>query len=107
MSLTKADVLATKAARGRIVRTLYQQGNYCNLPILRAAVSGPQGSTDYITETELERLLAYLVQDGYVEDKWEEDTLEWNRQVRFVRLTARGYDLYEGTCRDDGILIER
>ncbi|RKY65258.1 MAG: hypothetical protein DRQ02_10455 [Candidatus Latescibacterota bacterium] len=57
-------------------------------------------------DKHIRQALAYLVDKGYVEKiKKLHPVHRYEKQV-FYRLTAKGIDIYEGTIRDEGVLLE-
>jgi len=57
-------------------------------------------------DKDIKQALAYLVDKGYVEEQQKPHPVRRYEKQFFYKLTAKGIDLYEGTIRDEGMLLE-
>lgn len=60
----------------------------------------------YWTDKAIKQSLAYLVDSGYVEQKFSQHPYRKSEKIAFYKLTKKGVDLVEGFISDPAIAYE-
>lgn len=60
----------------------------------------------YYSDIEIKKALQYLADKGYVEKRVEPFPGFHRRKLHLYKITAKGIDVIEGTCRDEGLIFE-